>query len=61
MNAAVAFSGSMTESVLLGCLSTRFPKTTLEWNAAELKVTNVKEANRFVRRTYRKGWEVNGL
>jgi predicted dehydrogenase len=55
------YSGPLTESVLLGCLSTRFPKTTLEWNAASLKVTNVKEANEFVRRKPRKGWEVEGL
>jgi predicted dehydrogenase len=55
------YSGPLTESVLLGCLATRFPKNTLEWNAAELKVTNVEEANKFVRRRYRKGWEVEGL
>jgi predicted dehydrogenase len=55
------YSGPLTESVLLGCLATRFPKTTLEWDAANLKVTNVPAANRFVRRTYRKGWEVEGL
>ncbi|MBM4070963.1 MAG: Gfo/Idh/MocA family oxidoreductase [Planctomycetes bacterium] len=55
------FAGPMTESVLLGCLSTRFPKTTLEWNADKMLVTNVKEANAFVRRRYRKGWEVEGL
>jgi hypothetical protein len=55
------FSGPLTESVLLGCLATRFPQTTLEWDAAGLKVTNVAEANRFVRRQYRKGWEVEGL
>jgi predicted dehydrogenase len=55
------YSGPLTESVLLGCLATRFPKTTLEWDAAGLKVTNVKEANQFVRRTPRKGWEVEGL
>ena len=29
------YSGPLTESVLLGCLATRFPKTTLEWDAAE--------------------------
>jgi hypothetical protein len=51
----------MTESVLLGCLATRFPKTTLEWDAEKLQVTNVKEANKYVRRAYRKGWEVEGL
>jgi predicted dehydrogenase len=55
------YAGPLTESVLLGCLATRFPKTTLGWDAAKLSVTNVTEANRFVRREYRKGWEVDGL
>lgn len=55
------YSGPLTESVLLGCLATRFPKTTLEWAADSLKVTNVKEANQYVKREYRKGWEVEGL
>ena len=56
-----AYSGPLTEAVLLGCLATRFPKTALEWDAEKLTVTSVKEANRFVRREYRKGWEVSGL
>ncbi len=56
-----SYAGPLTESVLLGCLATRFPAKTLEWDAAGLKVTNVKEANRFVRRSYRKGWQVEGL
>jgi len=55
------YSGNLTESVLLGCLATRFPQKSLEWNAEKLAVTNVKEANEFVRRKYRKGWEVEGL
>jgi hypothetical protein len=55
------YSGPLTEAVLLGCLATRFAGTTLEWDAADLKVTNVREANRFVRRRYRHGWEVEGL
>ena len=55
------YSGPLTEMVLLGCLATRFPKTTLEWDAKALKVTNVEEANQYVRRKYRKGWEVEGL
>ena len=55
------FAGPMTESILLGCLATRFPMTTLEWDAANLRVTNVAEANPFVRRRYRKGWDVEGL
>ncbi len=55
------YSGPLTESVLLGCLATRFPQTTLVWDANNLKVTNLQEANALVRRRYRKGWEVEGL
>jgi predicted dehydrogenase len=58
---AVQLLRPLTESVLLGCLATRFPMTTLEWDAANLKVTNVGEADRFVRRRYREGWEMEGL
>ena len=47
--------------VLLGTLSTRFPKTTLEWDAEKLTIMNDKDANSLVRKKYRKGWEVEGL
>jgi predicted dehydrogenase len=56
-----SYAGPLTEMVLLGCLATRFPETSLAWDAAALKVTNVDEANRFVRRHYREGYEVEGL
>ena len=55
------YAGPMTEAVLLGSVATRFPKTTLNWNAKALKFTNESAANRYVRRKYRKGWEVKGL
>jgi predicted dehydrogenase len=55
------YSGPLTEMVLLGTLATRFPKTTLEWDAESLKIVNDKAANAAVRRKYRKGWEVDGL
>lgn len=55
------YAGPLTESVLLGCLATRFPMTTLQWNAKALTVTNEPQANRFVRKTYRDGWGVKGL
>ncbi len=55
------YSGPLTEAVLLGSVASRFPKTTLEWDAANLKFTNERAANQFVRRAYRKGWEVPGL
>ena len=60
-SAPFSYSGPLTEVVLLGCLATRFPGVTLDWNAAALKVTNVPAANQFVRRDYRKGWEEAGL
>ena len=55
------YAGPLTEAVLLGSVATRFPQTTLDWKASSLKFTNNKEANQFVRRKYRKGWEVKGL
>ncbi len=60
-SAPFSYSGPLTETVLLGCLATRFPETTLEWNAAKLQVTNERRANQLVRRRYRNGWEVTGL
>ncbi|MCW5965392.1 MAG: Gfo/Idh/MocA family oxidoreductase [Bryobacterales bacterium] len=58
---AFDYSGPLTETVLLGPLATRFPKTTLEWDATRMRVRNLPEANRFLRRDYRKGWDVKGL
>jgi predicted dehydrogenase len=55
------YAGPLTEAVLLGCLATRFVKTTLNWDAAKLEIANNKEASALVRRRYRKGWDVNGL
>lgn len=55
-----AYAGPLTEAVLLGGVASRFPQTTLEWDARKLKF-NVREANQFIRRKYRKGWSVKGL
>ena len=60
-SAGFDYAGPLTESVLLGSVATRFPHTTLEWNASKLHFTNMKEANQYVRRKYRKGWETAGL
>jgi hypothetical protein len=60
-SAPFEYAGPLTESVLLGPLATHFPKTTLEWNAAKMKFRNSAEANRYLRRTYRSGWQVKGL
>jgi len=55
------YAGPLTEAILLGGIASRFPQTTLDWNAAKLRFTNVADANQYIRRTYRKGWEVAGL
>ncbi len=55
------YAGPLTELVLLGCLATRFPKKKLEWDTKTMTVTNLEEANPFVRRTPRKGWEEKGI
>ena len=60
-SAAFDFAGPLTETVLLGVLAARFPGKRLQWDAADLKVTNLPQANHFVRSTYRTGWEVAGL
>lgn len=55
------YAGPLTEAVLLGSVASRFPKQLLEWDGAGLKFTNVAAANQYVKRAYRKGWEVAGL
>jgi predicted dehydrogenase len=49
------YSGALTEAVLLGTVSYRSGKR-VEWDAANLKVTNSPEAQQFVHKEYRKGW-----
>ena len=60
-SAHFGYAGPLTEAILLGGIASRFPLTTLEWDTAAMKIKNVAEANAFVRRTYRQGWEVKGL
>lgn len=60
-SAHFGYAGPLTEALLLGVVANRFPDTKLEWDAANLKVTNVADANALIRRTYRAGFEVEGL
>jgi predicted dehydrogenase len=52
------YSGALTEAVLLGNVSYRAGNKPLEWDDAGLKVTNCPEAAQYIRREYRKGWEL---
>jgi len=49
------YSGPLTETCLLGNIAKRMDAR-LIWDAAKLEVTNLPEANRYVRTEYRKGW-----
>jgi predicted dehydrogenase len=49
------FSGPLTEVLLLGNIAIRTGEKLL-WDGPNMKITNVPEANNYVRRQYRQGW-----
>ncbi len=55
------YGGPLTETVLLGGLASHFPNEVLTWDAEKLRFTNHEAANEFIRKKYRKGWDVKGL
>jgi len=52
------YSGPLSEMVLMGNLAVRFPNRRLLWNGEKMQVTNDATADAYVRRQYRKGWEL---
>jgi predicted dehydrogenase len=52
------YSGPFTEWVVMGNLAARFPGQKLLWDAKNMKVTNVADANQYIHRKNRKGWEL---
>jgi hypothetical protein len=53
------YAGPFTEFVLTGVLASRAGMgKKLEWDIEKLMCTNEKEVNQWVKRAYRKGWEV---
>ncbi len=69
------YSGPLTETVLMGNLAIRsymlrkknakggndfYGRVKLKWDGANMKVTNFDDANQFVTRNYRNGWEIKG-
>jgi predicted dehydrogenase len=51
------YSGLLTEICLLGNIAKRMD-TRIEWDGPNMKVTNLPEANKYVRTTYREGWQL---
>jgi predicted dehydrogenase len=54
------YSGWLTEANHLGNVAYRVGKK-IEWDAANLRATNAPEADKFIRREYRKGWELESF
>jgi predicted dehydrogenase len=53
------YAAALTEFLLLGHLATRCgPGHKVDWNGPKMRCTNLPEANRYLGRKYRKGWEV---
>lgn len=53
------YAGRLTETILVGNLALRAPVgERIEWDAKNLRSTNVEEVNKFVDREYREGWEI---
>lgn len=48
----------LTETVLLGNVAVRYPRQQLHWDADRMQFTNLPEANRWLKREYRSGWEL---
>jgi predicted dehydrogenase len=51
------YSGLLTEICLLGNVARRVDAR-IEWDAENMKVTNLPEANKYVRTEYREGWSL---
>jgi predicted dehydrogenase len=51
------YAGPFTEALLVGNLAVRTGKR-IKWNSKKMKATNVPEANQYVSKTYRAGWEI---
>ncbi len=52
-----AIAAYLTEIILLGCVALRAGKR-LEWDGPRMRAKNAPEVAQFVRREYRKGWEL---
>lgn len=55
------YGALLTETILLGNIAVRYPKETLKWDAEAMKFSNHEEANQWLTRDYREGWDVADL
>ncbi|MHC4440195.1 MAG: gfo/Idh/MocA family oxidoreductase, partial [Planctomycetota bacterium] len=53
------YSGALIENNMLALAAYRVGKK-LEYDAKNLRAKNCPEADKYIRKTYRKGWVLNG-
>ena len=52
-------TGPMSEAIILGTVAIRHPGQRLDWDARNLRIPNFPAAEKLLRRSYRKGWDVD--
>ncbi|MFH1268798.1 MAG: Gfo/Idh/MocA family oxidoreductase [Planctomycetota bacterium] len=52
-----SYAGPLTEAYLLGNIALKLDRK-IEWNAKTMRITNCEEANQYLHREYREGWEL---
>ncbi len=52
------YGGPLTEAVLLGNVAVRFRGTDLTWDDKAMRFTELPEADQWLRRQYREGWDI---
>ncbi|MDF1850221.1 MAG: Gfo/Idh/MocA family oxidoreductase [Verrucomicrobiales bacterium] len=55
------YGGMLTEPILLANIAIRFPREKLKWDAEEMQFSNHEDANRWLKRDYREGWDLQKL
>jgi hypothetical protein len=55
-----AYAGPFTEAYLLGNIALRVGHR-VEWDPKAFRITNCREANQYVTREYRKGWDLQAI
>lgn len=61
MSNFVDYAGPFTETVLLGNVAMRVGNNRrITWNSQTLQAVGMPEANQYIRREYRRGWELQG-
>jgi hypothetical protein len=54
-------AGPYTEWMVLGAVAARVPGVKLLWDPKKMEFTNNKDANKYVKPVFRKGWEIRAI